>query len=385
MLDLRVAYILWVVICFVALLILVTFSILRMCKPGFFRLGLPREEDEISVIPATILVNRVNDDDSSTPTSSDTGAHLYSVVSAQGERRPEQLATRVHSGVDPLYYNSENSNTVDRPVTHSPITPREERSAQRGRSGALFAVHSTRLPYDGQQHGSHRRSRRSASTRTDGSERSLRPHNASHSSELGLPYGSIESNTDGSAMPAPPRIDGMSTSRSRNRSSGRRRSYPMAANVMPIGFINANPLTPMRLVRNNISGEVRLASAAPRRHAHAESRFSSRDRRGPAEGTRVSARSRPWQRRRHNNGPREPSTHNDDALIVVDGYCCDEYGNMIRVEEIDNIYGRAHYIARATEAAAVVEPRSNTSIQEGGASLSLFTEAEPGDAYWDCK
>ncbi|CAG9579358.1 hypothetical_protein [Leishmania major strain Friedlin] len=385
MLNLRVAYIVWVAACFTVLFILVTFSIIRMCKPGFFGPGLPREEDEISVIPATILVNRVNDDDSSTLTSSDTEAHLYSVVSAQGERCPEQLATHVHSRVDPPYYNYENSDTVDRPVTHSPITPREEHSAQRGRRDTLLAVHSTRLPYGGQQHNSNRRSRRSASTRANGSERSLGSHNSSHSSELNFPHGSIESNTDGSAMPAPPRIDGMSTSRSRNRSSGRRRSYPMAANVRPIGFINANPLAPMRLVRDNISGEARLASAAPWRHAHAESRSSSRDRRGPAEGTRVSARSRPWQRRRHNNGSREPRTHNDDALIVVDGYCCDEYGNMIRVEEMDNIYGRAHYIARSTEAAAVVEPRSNTSIQEGGAGLSVFTEAEPGYACCDCK
>lgn len=385
MMDFRVAYIVWVVVCFMTLIILVTFCTLRMCKPDLFGQGPPREEDEVSATPATVLVNRVNSDALSTLASSDTETHPYRVASAQGERRPVQLPTRGHSEVDPPHYNDENPYTVDRPVAHLPITPREERSVQRSSSGEVLADHSSRPPDDGQQDDSHRRSRRSPTTRTNGSERSHRPHNASYSGELHFPYGDVERNIDGSATPAPLHVDGASTSRGRNCSSRRRRSYLMAGNVIPLGVINANPLAPMRLVRNNISGEVRLASPAPRHHAHAESRFSSRGRRGPAESARGGARSQPRQQRRDNRESRELSALNNDALVVVDGYCCDECGNMIPVEEMDNIYGRAHYIVRVTEAAAVVEPRLNTSSQEGNASLSIFMEADPRDAHCDSK
>ncbi|GET91188.1 unspecified product [Leishmania tarentolae] len=353
------SYIVWVTVFFVALLILITFAVLRICKPGLFGLDSSREVHEILAIPATILANRVNDDDVSTLTSSDTETGINHFVSTQSEQHPQQPATSGHSRVESPYYNDGNLYTADSRMTHPPITSREERSFYDNRSGARMVGHSTMPPYH-EQHSSPRRGRRSTRRRTNGIERSLSPHNAGYRSEIGLSPSRMENNIDSRDMPDSFNVDGASVSPSRNRSSGRRRPYAMAGNVMPLGVINMNPLAPILLVRHNRSGEVRLSSATPQNETHVQGHFFSRDRLASVEDTRGSAQSRSWQRNRHNNVLRGPNPHqNDDALIVVDGYCCDEYGNEIPVEEMNTPYGRAHYIARVPEATAVAEPRAD--------------------------
>ncbi|CAJ1031589.1 hypothetical protein IOCL2690_000652700 [Leishmania lindenbergi] len=374
---------LWVAVVSVLVLFLVTLCALHARQLGFVQSVAPRDVDETPVMAATVLANRVNDDDLNTLTSSNTETHLYRAAAAEEEQPQDQLDTREHSRVESTYPNYRNPYTVDNLATHSPPTSGEERNSQRSRSDALPAVHPT-SPHSHRHHNDSSQSSRSTSTRTTETERSPGARYSSYSGQYNRPHDTIESDIDDSLFPTPLPVDGASIFPSHDRRRGRRRSYPVARDVLPLGVNNTNPLAPMRLLRNSISDVVRLSPAAPLHNAHGESRLSPRAWRGPAGGTRSSGRIRLWQRLRRNGGDSEPPSHNNESAgTVVNGYCCDEHGRRLQDEE--NCYGSAQYTSRGPGTAAVVETPLKEVKQEDGASLSVFSDAKPRTPDHDCE
>ncbi|KAG5471736.1 hypothetical protein LSCM4_03288 [Leishmania orientalis] len=383
MIDVRLAFIICVVICSVGFLSLVILFALRVCQPGCFLLGSPWDVDEVPVMPATVLVNRVNDDDPHTLASVIATTHTNHPAAARRERRPEQLGMREHSGVAALYDSYSNPYAARAAAAHPPSTSEAEHGAQHDGGDALPEVHSATSHYSRHQHNSPPRSHRSTSTRTTGSERSFRPHHSSNRGQGHGLYDSIEGSSDAGTPSGPRQADSASMLPSHSRSRGRGARYPIARDVRPLAFSSANPLTSRALMRNNSNSVVRLASAAPRYYAHDERSFVSPIPRGSAEDAQGSRRSRLWQWRRRNDMARETCPQNiQGARAVVDGYCCDMYGNRVRGEDAENVYGRAQYISRGLGTTSGAAAPSKES-EADDASFSLFCEVEPRSSGHD--
>ncbi|KAG5471404.1 hypothetical protein LSCM1_01489 [Leishmania martiniquensis] len=364
----RLIFLICVIVCSVGLLSLVVLFALSMCQPSCFQPGSPWGEDAVPVIPATVLVNRVSDDDPHTPAGESAGPRTNRPMAADGERQQEELGMRERPSMEAPQNSGGNPYAAHTPAPHPPPTSEAEHSAQHDGGDPLPEAHDTRS-YDRWQHrGSSPRSHRSSSTRTTGSERSFRAHAASHSEHGHSPYDRTPGSFDVGATSTPRQVGGAGTLRSSHHSRERGDLDPMAHGVRPLALINANPLAPMGLMRYSIQSAVPLASAASLQYAdRGRLSFASLVPRGPAEDALGSRRRQPWRWRRRHSVARDPcSPHSQDTHAVVDGYCCDTYGNRVRIEDADNVYGRAQYISRESETVFSVETPSKEDSEADG-------------------
>lgn len=141
-------------------------------------------------------------------------------------------------------------------------------------------------------------------------------------------------------------------------------AFPVAANPIPLGILNVNPLAPAS------------AATTARQARNPYLPVSQQPTTDVPSSTRSSlfflpfrfsfpwTRARRAQRQHPHHSQVDVASGGDDAERlddVVEGYCCDEHGNRLTVQQAEDIYGNAAYITRATPPVVVADGVSEYS------------------------
>ncbi|KAK7199071.1 hypothetical protein NESM_000875900 [Novymonas esmeraldas] len=387
-----VAYVAWIVICFGVLFCLLGILLLRVCLPSCFEVQARDDPATTPVLPATVLINRVDGDANvDVTTAGSAGVHRYNVVAVQGARESARSTAHAHSRASSLGIASSE--------THRTVSTASVGHSRRSGWDGSSARESTTSMYDSRYGSSRpgsrdsRRGRVGSSSGRGWSTDEVGDRNSHHD-------GSSDDGTDAVASGTQASRREMLPHRPRSQGSRHRLSYPMALDLLPLGTLSANPLRPAG-VRPATTGErVGSTPASPQRQrGQLPRRVNSRDsRRGTRRWGRGIARLWQQHRRRRSvgDGALYPPHTRDGAstaaavvALVVDGYCCDEYGNRVSAEHADRVYGRAHYISRPPEHTAAVDAARAIDVDaeemsRGGVSYSVFgdTESHDEDDEW---
>ncbi|KPI83360.1 hypothetical protein ABL78_7608 [Leptomonas seymouri] len=147
---------------------------------------------------------------------------------------------------------------------------------------------------------------------------------------------------------------------------------------MPLGVLYINPLAPTDAHRSSVNGQAGLAPSVETLYRAAPQHSSNAPTPQPSPHFLFAPPSR-RDRQRHLSGAPINGTMTEAVDEVVDGCCCDEYGRRFSVQQAKDLYGEATYLQRATP--VVVRASDDVDAAEGkiearSEALSFMTSAD---------
>ncbi|KPA78798.1 hypothetical protein ABB37_05897 [Leptomonas pyrrhocoris] len=381
-----IPYLIWAAVCVIVIVVIIIFSIMQIKK--YFQQSRDNGAStmvDVTVLPATVLVNSVSD--------TNTATQYTAALAAVGDDYA-YAAVQPSSQEQHAWYVSNHMYTTHRregqQLPHSATNAAGNTAeAAPPSSSAAQPTFTQRVRGEGGEH-------EEEGGDDDGSPlgaNPLRPINDHGDTER---YVASTVRGMSSVAASPPALDARYfdalhtfVSQQSSLASPPRlpASLPVAANPVPLGASHMNPLSPLSLRPNEGNGQAATTTAAAAIVAPSTAEGHGSDL--PHSSVTPPHPSSPlrfallWvrDRQRGRSDVRNSEVPTEVVAEVVDGYCCDEQGRRLTVQQAEELYGGAVYLPRASSLVMLLADDEDDGDGDNGGDDDAKSERSSGSVF----